>query len=972
MDSQGYLGQRVGYCRGLLGDRVQAPYLRRLFKALFFTSFFVLQTSVFADIDSSGSPFQQVPTDLSLQYLRSIFGTVGNALEAPYATVLGEMFRFFNIGIFWFAISFLGYQTSASVVSASQSGMPFFKKMNFFTTFRLGAGLGLLVPKWSGYAMIQVFIMAAAVQGVHLANKLWYVAIDHTVNSGKIYSSFSIESSLNLMSAVQKINGDKKYNALLNAALCLSAVSESRRAEVNLGGFGVQAREEKMLENSSLGVYFGPEHCKMQANQQAGNTNYLCMGSSTHPQICGLFSWAGGHPNQTVIMHALIPSAIETLRSQITLTLAKMIDISLNKEGTASDLTVDQVAHACTLDSPSAGQQAVCVRNVSALALFLGKYVLDIKSRLLRLASKPSSTAAADEPVWARNAKSSGWIMAATFMKDLAGGYTASSAPTEAQDVKVNAVIQAMSGPSILNFLPQQVDQLSSSGPLQLSPVVANNYSALQRLYAASGQLRRNALSMVKQIFPSHAASGGVTSQWDQSVAANELDQLAYSMLNEWVGKPNASASKRTDGGLYMLTDSSVSDPYHTGRNKPTLDFVYMIQKTLTQLTGFSLYSGTINGISYDPSLCETVCLSSSSLGCMAEAVHAGCIKKGIGILGSYAATVFDGVHINPMRWLVNLGQTMTVSSVTYVMDTTQHIYALLKNWAETYSLIYLALSAVSGLLTLANWTGISQSIVGIATLAVQFSYQFDRYVLTVFLPFGQSISIFLFVTGMMLGVYVPFIPIIMYLFAVLGWFMVVIEGMIAAPIIAIGMAHPEGQDFVGKAEMATMLLFSLFIRPAAILLGYFAALTLMFAAMNYVTKGYVFMFLDLFMSSEVMKNMFIVQFFVLVGGMFMFVWTVLAITTQCFSLIYLVPDRIMKWIGMQPEDSGGGKDALSKAKGGLDTGSQGMGGAGGQAPSQTAKSGMQAQQMSSNYEETSKANEKSSGGGASGGGSGG
>ena len=46
------------------------------------------------------------------------------------------------------------------------------------------------------------------------------------------------------------------------------------------------------------------------------------------------------------------------------------------------------------------------------------------------------------------------------------------------------------------------------------------------------------------------------------------------------------------------------------------------------------------------------------------------------------------------------------------------------------------------------------------------------------------------------------------------------------------------------------------------------------------------------------------IQLIVIIGIFFVYVWTALAICSQCFAMIYLVPDRILRWLGMQEEAS--------------------------------------------------------------------
>jgi defect-in-organelle-trafficking protein DotA len=80
---------------------------------------------------------------------------------------------------------------------------------------------------------------------------------------------------------------------------------------------------------------------------------------------------------------------------------------------------------------------------------------------------------------------------------------------------------------------------------------------------------------------------------------------------------------------------------------------------------------------------------------------------------------------------------------------------------------------------------------------------------------------------GVMVGIgfvttyYVPLLPYIIFTFGSIAWLISVIEAMVAGPIVALGVTHPEGHDAFGKGEQAIMLLMNVFLRPAMMIIGY-------------------------------------------------------------------------------------------------------------------------------------------------------
>lgn len=105
-------------------------------------------------------------------------------------------------------------------------------------------------------------------------------------------------------------------------------------------------------------------------------------------------------------------------------------------------------------------------------------------------------------------------------------------------------------------------------------------------------------------------------------------------------------------------------------------------------------------------------------------------------------------------------------------------------------------------------------------------------------MPFVVGFSATLLFTGAFFAYYMPLYPYLIYTFTTIGWFIFVLEGMVAAPLVALGLTHPEGHDFLGKAEQALMLLLNMFVRPALIVIGLMAFLLLMDISLSILMYG--------------------------------------------------------------------------------------------------------------------------------------
>ena len=158
---------------------------------------------------------------------------------------------------------------------------------------------------------------------------------------------------------------------------------------------------------------------------------------------------------------------------------------------------------------------------------------------------------------------------------------------------------------------------------------------------------------------------------------------------------------------------------------------------------------------------------------------------------------------------------------------------------------------------------------------------------------------------GLLFAIYVVFIPFLVFLFSVIGWVMTVIEAVLAAPIVASGMANPQGHDFLGKSQQLIMLLASVFIRPVCIIIGFIMAVFLFNSAVDLLDFAY-FPFIDSYVGNA--NHMGISLAVIML--MYAYGYLVFCLVRFCFSLTFVLPNYIVRWIGMMPV-SGGEEEAM-------------------------------------------------------------
>ena len=252
----------------------------------------------------------------------------------------------------------------------------------------------------------------------------------------------------------------------------------------------------------------------------------------------------------------------------------------------------------------------------------------------------------------------------------------------------------------------------------------------------------------------------------------------------------------------------------------------------------------------------------------------------------------------------------MMRASILYYVVTMQQVFKSIITITLTATGIITGLKITFAIANAASagaaeglWTGAAALVDSIFDMM----YKLDKYALELFLPLGSAVAGLLFVQGVTLGVYLPFLAFFYYSFGVLGWTMAVVEAMIAAPLVALGMTHPEGHDLLGQAEQAIMLLLGVFLRPICMVIGLFFAISISQTAMSLINSGYLFVMLDFFntLDSTQSATGSIGQKVVMICTLGLFIvysYVVFQILDMSYGLIVQIPDRILRWIG-GPQD---------------------------------------------------------------------
>lgn len=177
------------------------------------------------------------------------------------------------------------------------------------------------------------------------------------------------------------------------------------------------------------------------------------------------------------------------------------------------------------------------------------------------------------------------------------------------------------------------------------------------------------------------------------------------------------------------------------------------------------------------------------------------------------------------------------------------------------------------------------------------------NFLIGVIIPLaGLAISI-AWVEGIVMALYIPMIPYLVFTFAAITWVILVIEALLAAPLVGLSLVMPS-EDELGKATTGIVILFGLFMRPVLMIVGFLFSVKLILVAFTMISFGF-----GATLQYSVQLG---IGLFGCIAVIFLYTGIATAVVHECFSLIYKVPDKTMGWIGA----SGGGGDEGSKVKG--------------------------------------------------------
>ena len=210
----------------------------------------------------------------------------------------------------------------------------------------------------------------------------------------------------------------------------------------------------------------------------------------------------------------------------------------------------------------------------------------------------------------------------------------------------------------------------------------------------------------------------------------------------------------------------------------------------------------------------------------------------------------------------------------------------------------HLMVAAAWYILGLAGVVGIFSSVLGNLGLAL----------------FGALI-----VPGATFAFYIPMLPFILWIGAVVGWIVLLVEAVIAAPLWAVSHLAPDGDGIVGRAGQGYMLVLSLTLKPGLMIFGLVVALSLMEPIGRLLNMTFLSAFNIVTSDNYGNPSTGVVGLTATLSGMFIYVSLMVSLVRRVFDLIHIIPDTVLRWLGAPGgSELGQGAQAASQSERGV------------------------------------------------------
>jgi conjugal transfer/type IV secretion protein DotA/TraY len=156
-----------------------------------------------------------------------------------------------------------------------------------------------------------------------------------------------------------------------------------------------------------------------------------------------------------------------------------------------------------------------------------------------------------------------------------------------------------------------------------------------------------------------------------------------------------------------------------------------------------------------------------------------------------------------------------------------------------------------------------------------------------------------IYIFGLILATYIPMVPVIIWITAVMGWIAATVEAMMAAPLWAVAHMKQSGEGVISDdAKQGWLILLSVFLRPAMMVIALIFAM-----GTSYVVVGIVN---DMFSSNVVAMNINSIRSASTnVAVLFVYMTMILTVMHTSYYMVHQIPNSVIRFLGGGQESIG-------------------------------------------------------------------
>ena len=901
--------------------------------------------------------------DVSLLLLSKIFGNIPGiqGFDKSGTTVIGALFYAFNWGLFGCSGLFLCYTTIKTIAETSLEGGQM--KSNLaatWTVLRVICGVGLLIPNVSGYATVNTIVMWVILQSISLANWVWYTANQGFKGNVGITSSV-LEAASKTRGNTDEIEAAKraarqvdtaikdliKYDGnpatkvgvtdLLRSLVCAETVkialdSIPKQQDINSSLTSkfqaykcekgvctmpfLQVSDQLPVDAKLFGLLF-PDYKITDAQKQQAITEPVNRFRVTDLQgMCGVFTVDTGkiddHDRDAAAVN------LQQLLSTLDVEAKRLMDIATSTDkdklktidpfeyvvGTAKDGKPVKLATPGAANNPPQPSEYIKKHESYQQDIFEGKsdvQVEDVKQQLSRLKipqtsqellsatatyyqsnipikNDANSIRTAEEQVQDQNELSRGWAVAGSYYRTIG--------------LKIDAQANTRQAGTITETRPPL--------PQGRMPYPAGS------LFLFNDTPNLSNTAYLLQSIDESACASSIKKQDDSpsyNFAVRALKWIYFVADYAKILKTNLAATSVRN--YQQSTSSSQIVPFNTSN----YGAIIAMQVAATVLAAIPHPISAFAAIPLlTPLPHEYTMYHIGEIKRAWEAVMNIDNSKGgpqIALSGNII-TAFD-----PISKLQLLGQVMVRDSLSFFDE----MKALLVGLGVAYGISASVTSIMSLIAAPLTFWGSSTGFVLNAAQMNAMSSSFEsiaRSLVNADMTMGMAIFLPMTITGLVLMIYIPLIPYMLFLFGVISWLIAVVCLMFAAPIICFLMiwspASQENPLLSREAEAFLMQLLAAFVRPALMVAGLVVGVVLSIVSIDLLNFGFNTVVLNSVKGKGVEKffsdgN---VQNLALLGSIIVYTFIMISVVNMCFATIHVLYTEVMRMVGIQVSQAGG------------------------------------------------------------------